>query len=338
MSTVVLAGGRSSEHDVSLASARSVSQSLRGNGHDVIDVLIGRDGRWTRDGEPVALAPCVDGPALVDLRDGGRTPVSLVFPVLHGPFGEDGTVQGLCETVGVAYAGAGVAASAIAMDKVTFKAFMGQAGIPGVEHVAIDSQDWRGGVSIPERVARELGYPCFVKPASLGSSVGITRVSEPKDLRVAVETALAYGPRAIVERGVSGREIEVGVLGNDELVVSPPGEIEYDAEWYDYTTKYSPGLMRLSVPADLDDETAAEARALAAETYRAINCRGMARVDLFLEGGKLLVSELNTIPGFTPTSVYASLMEQAGIGYAELIDRIAALATETARAAAEYRA
>lgn len=339
MSTLVLAGGRSSEHDVSLASARSVSESLREKGHEVIDVLIGRDGRWTRDGEPVALAPCVDGPALVGLGDGGgRTPISLVFPVLHGPFGEDGTVQGLCETVGVAYAGAGVAASAIAMDKVTFKAFMEQAGVPGVEHVAVDAHDWRGGVSIPERIARELGYPCFVKPASLGSSVGITRVSEPKDLPPAVETALAYGPRVIVERGVSGREIEVGVLGNDELIVSPPGEIEYDAEWYDYETKYSPGLMRLSVPADLDDETAAEARALAAQAYRAINCRGMARVDLFLEGGRLLVSELNTIPGFTPTSVYASLMEQAGIGYADLIDRIADLATETARATAGYRA
>ena len=338
MTTLVLAGGRSSEHEVSLASAASVSASLREKGHDVVDVLIARDGSWTRDGEMVALAPGPDGPALIRVRDGERTPVDLVFPALHGPYGEDGTVQGLCETVGVPYAGAGVAASAIAMDKVTFKAFMSQAGIRSVEHVAIEAHDWAGGVAIPERIARELGFPCFVKPASLGSSVGITRVGEPSELLAAVETALGYGPRVIVERGVSGREIEVGVLGNGELTVSPPGEVEYDADWYDYETKYSPGLMRLTVPAELPDEISARARALAAETYRAIGCRGMARVDLFLEAGELLVSELNTIPGFTPTSVYASLMEQAGVGYADLIARIAALAIESAAADGAYRA
>lgn len=328
---VVLMGGASSEHDVSLASAAAVVDALDPDRYDVTAVRISREGVWSAGGRPVALARDGDGvPVLLDVGGPGAAPVDVVFPVLHGPNGEDGTVQGLLECAGVPYVGAGVAASAVAMDKDLFKCLLCQAGIPTAEWVTVTDARWRQDAeAVRELVAREVGYPAFVKPARLGSSVGISRVARPEDLDAAMELSLRHDPKALVERGISGREIEVGVLGEDPAVASPVGEIAYDAEWYDYDTKYQPGRMRLEVPADIPESVTRTAQDLALRAFHAVECAGLARVDFFLaDDGRVLLSELNTMPGFTPTSVYAALMGAGGIGYADLIDRLVALGVD----------
>jgi D-alanine-D-alanine ligase len=338
---LVLAGGRSAEHDVSLASAASVVRAMDPARLHVTRVNIARDGRWTHDGEPVTLAPGVEGaPAsLLSLRGGGALPVDVVFPVLHGPFGEDGTVQGLCATLGVPCVGAGVAASAVSMDKALFKAVLHAAGIPSPAWVTVRAADHRRDpAGVVDRVAAHIGYPAFCKPARLGSSVGISPVPGPDELAEALELALSHDDKALVERAVRGREVEVGVLGNDDVVVSPVGEIRYASAWYDYAAKYDPGGMSLEVPAALPADVADEARVLAARAFALVGCRGMARVDFFVEDDSVLVSELNTIPGFTPTSVYARLVEAAGVPYEELVARLVDLALEDARARAGHRA
>lgn len=325
---LVLMGGRSSEHEVSLSSARSVMAALDPGRHETIPVVIDRDGAWTRDGRGVALCPGPDGRGvLVPLEGGTPEPVDVVFPVLHGPFGEDGTVQGLSEMAGLPCVGAGVAASAIAMDKALFKHLVAHDGLPVAEAVVVTAGDWADD---PGRVRREvarLGLPVFAKPARLGSSVGISRVAEAEELDAAIELALTHDDRILVERGITGLEVEVGVLGDHELVVSPPGRITYDAEWYDYDTKYQAGRASLQVPADVPHGVAERTRELAAAAYRAVGCEGMGRIDFFITpAGEVLVSELNTIPGFTPTSAYPSLMAAAGVGYAELVTRLVDLA------------
>lgn len=336
---LVLMGGRSSEHDVSLSSARSVMAALDPERHDSIAVLIDREGAWTRDGRGVALCPGPDGRGvLVPLEGGSPEPVDVVFPVLHGPFGEDGTVQGLCEMAGLPCVGAGVAASAIAMDKALFKHLAFQAGIPVADAVVVTAGDWADDPDRIRRASAELGDVVFVKPARLGSSVGISRVTGPEGLDDAIRLALDHDERILVERGVRGREVEVGVLGDHELVVSPPGEISYDAEWYDYETKYQAGRAELRVPADLPHVVAERARDLAERAYRAVGCEGMGRIDFFVtDDGEVLVSELNTIPGFTPTSAYPSLMGAAGIGYSELVTRLVDLAVARAERTARLR-
>ncbi|MFN8123566.1 MAG: D-alanine--D-alanine ligase family protein [Thermoleophilia bacterium] len=336
---LVLMGGRSSEHDVSLSSARSVMAALDPERHDPIAVLIDREGAWTRDGRGVALCPGPDGRGvLVPLEGGSPEPVDVVFPVLHGPFGEDGTVQGLCEMAGLPCVGAGVAASAIAMDKALFKHLAFQAGIPVADAVVVTAGDWADDPDRIRRASAELGDVVFVKPARLGSSVGISRVTGPEGLDDAIRLALDHDERILVERGVRGREVEVGVLGDHELVVSPPGEISYDAEWYDYETKYQAGRAELRVPADLPHVVAERARDLAERAYRAVGCEGMGRIDFFVtDDGEVLVSELNTIPGFTPTSAYPSLMGAAGIGYSELVTRLVDLAVARAERTARLR-
>ena len=323
----VLAGGRSSEHEVSLASGASVADGLRTAGHAVTEIHIGRDGVWRRDGEPVTVA-----------LGSGLPGIDVVFPVLHGPFGEDGTVQGLLECLGMPYVGAGVLASALCMHKVVFKQLMAEQGIPQVQYRAVDELAHAHDPQATARAVAELGYPVFVKPARLGSSVGIAKVAAPGELPAALQTAFAHDSVAIVEAFVDGREVECSVLGNGDPIASEPGEILLaagEAGWYDYEAKYSEGGMRLDVPARVEPEVRDRIRELAARTFTASGCQGLARVDFFVIGAEVLVNELNTMPGFTPTSVFGSLFTASGIEYPELLDRLVALALE--RHAAEAK-
>jgi len=307
----VLSGGRSSEHDVSLSSGQSVREGLAGAGHDVLDVRIDRDGRWHHDGAPLAVTP---GEGLLG--------ADCVFPVLHGPFGEDGTVQGLLECLDVPYVGANVLASAVCMDKVLFKDVLAAAGVPQVRYVGLRQGDVDLGA------VAELGLPVFVKPARLGSSVGIVKVTRADELPGALEEAFRHDPLVIVEAMSSGMEVECSVLGNDEPIASEPGEIVIERDWYDYEAKYTPGGMELVVPARIGASARRRVRELAVETFRRVGCTGLARVDFFVEGDEVLVNELNTMPGFTPTSVYAKLFAATGIAYSELVERLCALAAE----------
>jgi D-alanine-D-alanine ligase len=321
----VLGGGRSSEHEVSLASSTSVAQGLRAAGYEVSEIEIGRDGTWReRYGGPTADAIAV-------LPGRGLDGIDVVFPVLHGPFGEDGTVQGLLECLDIPYVGAGVLASAVCMDKVVFKELMAQAGIPQVDYRAVREQEWRADSDAVLRSLAALGLPVFVKPARLGSSVGIVRVLEAGELPEALQTAFEHDPLAIVEAFSSGLEIECSVLGNDAPIASAPGEILLsagEAGWYDYEAKYTPGGMELIVPARISDSARERVRTLAVEAFVRSGCAGFARVDFFVEGEDVLVNELNTIPGFTQTSVFGSLFAASGIPYSELLDRLVGLAVE----------
>ena len=311
MRVAVLAGGRSSEHEISRASAAAVSQGLRDAGHEVLGVECARDGRWLHEGRPIAVDP-----------GGGLLGADVVFPVLHGPFGEDGTIQGLLEIADVPYVGAGVLASALCMDKVTFKDLMARAGIPQVDYAPVREGD------DPESLAR-LGLPVFVKPARLGSSVGISKVRAADDLPPALAAAFEHDPLVIVEAMAHGLEVECSVIGNGQPEASEPGEIAIESEWYDYEAKYTPGGMELIVPARIDPDVRDRVRGLAVEVFRRVDCAGLARADFFVTaGGEVLVNELNTMPGFTQTSVFAKLFEASGIPYAELIDRLVALAVE----------
>jgi D-alanine-D-alanine ligase len=325
----VLAGGRSSEHEVSLASGASVAEGLRQAGHDVSEIEIGRDGVWRRDGEPVTVA-----------LGSGLPDVDVVFPVLHGPFGEDGTVQGLLECLDMPYVGAGVLASALCMNKVLFKQLMAELGIPQVDYRAVDQLDFDAYPAAVARTVAELGYPVFVKPARLGSSVGIAKVSEPGELESALRTAFAHDSLTIVEAFAAAREIECSVMGNGEPVASEPGEILLaagESGWYDYEAKYTPGGMQLDVPARVGPNVRDRVRELAVKTFVKSGCQGLARVDFFLVGSEVLVNELNTMPGFTQTSVFGSLFAASGIAYPELLDRLVALALERHAAERAHR-
>lgn len=323
----VLGGGRSSEHDVSLASAASVREGLEAAGHLPIEIEIGRDGTWRRGGSLCALEP-----------GRGIEGVDAVFPALHGPFGEDGTVQGLLECLDVPYVGAGVLASALCMDKVTFKELMGRAGVPQVDYRAVRVEQLESDRGATLRRLEPLGLPVFVKPAHLGSSVGIVRATRVEQLPAALETAFEHDPLAIVEAAATGLEVECSVIGNREPLVSQPGEILVaggESGWYDYDAKYTPGGMQLIVPARVDVAVRERISVLAVETFVKTGCSGLARVDFFVEGERVLVNELNTMPGFTSTSVFASLFGASGIPYPELLDRLVRLALE--RHAAERR-
>ena len=332
----VLAGGRSAEHEVSLSSGRAVREGLQRAGHEVLWVQIERDGAWRHDDRLLSMCP---GEGLLD--------VDVVFAALHGPFGEDGTVQGLLETLDVAYVGAGVTASAVCMDKVLFKQLMQTAGVDQVEYVGVRERRWR---TTPEEViaeVAELGLPVFVKPAHLGSSVGIVKVIAAEALMDALDQAFEHDPLVIVEAQAQGVEVECGVLGLPDLdadapaperpleggtcaaaLASEPGEIVFAGDWYDFGAKYTPGAMELKVPARISASARARVMGLALETFAYAGCEGLARVDFFVDGERVLVNELNTMPGFTPTSVYAKLMEASGIGYPELVDRLCRLAIQ----------
>ena len=361
----VIFGGRSGEHEVSLASAASVIRALEQGGHRVVPIGITRDGRWLVGGDPMgALAaearislPSGDATgavkkALAERAEGAgstqaalartepkgglprelRSSIDVVVIMLHGPYGEDGTIQGLLELADVPYTGAGVLASAVGMDKATMKAIFSAHGLPIVEYVVILRHAWRERPDeVRRRVADAVGFPCFVKPCNLGSSVGISKVGEPGALDAALNEAARHDRKLIVERAVRGREIEVSVLGNDTPEASLPGEILYDGEWYDYQTKYAEGQARLVVPAPIPPELARQIREMAIAAFRAIDASGMARVDFFLEGDRLIVNEINTIPGFTATSGYARMWEATGLDYVRLVDRLLALALERQR-------
>jgi D-alanine-D-alanine ligase len=319
----VLLGGRSSEHDVSLASARSVIDALDPERYETVTVEIGRDGRWELGtGDNGSVAETLPVPTSKVPATLGE--VDVVFPVLHGPFGEDGTVQGLLELAGVPYVGAGVLGSALAMDKDVFKAVMRDRGVPVTRNITIR----QGG-----EPRNPFGFPAFVKPARLGSSVGISKVHDDDELATAVALAFEHDEKVLVEEFVEGVEVECGVLGNELPEASLPGEIVshgFDgADWYDYSAKYAEGGMDLIVPPRLDQETIERVQELAVQAFVAGECEGMARVDFFVRpDGEVLVNELNTIPGFTATSVYAKLFEASGVPYPELVDRLVQLALD----------
>ena len=315
----VLAGGRSSEHDISLASARSVLESLDPESYDVVTVAIGRDGRWELGSGDGSVAETLPVPAANAPATLGS--VDVVLPILHGPFGEDGTVQGLLELAGVPYVGAGVAASALCMDKDLFKKVLRDSGIPVARHVALRTGD---------AIQNPFGYPCFVKPARLGSSVGISKVHDETELEPAVTLAFRHDEKVLIEELLDGVEVEVGVLGNREPVASLPGQIvPLGHEWYDFASKYDEGGMDLVVPPDLPPEVIEQVQRVAVEAFRVTECEGMARVDCFVvDGDRVVVNELNTIPGFTSTSVYAKLFEASGVSYEKLLRRLIELALE----------
>jgi D-alanine-D-alanine ligase len=325
---VVLCGGRSSEHEISLASGAAVRAGLEQAGHAVVAVEIARDGTWWRDGDEVELVP---GRGLLD--------ADVVFPVLHGPFGEDGTVQGLLECLDVAYVGAGVLASAVCMDKVVFKELMARARVPQVDYRAVEHRDWRADRDRVLTALAELGLPVFVKPARLGSSVGIVRVGTSEELPDAVARALDHDERVIVEAAASGIEVECSVIGHTgSPEASVPGEIVVaERDWYDYEAKYTPGGMELLVPARASEAVRERVRELAARAFTLSGCEGLARVDFFVDGENVLLNELNTIPGFTETSVFGKLFEASGVPYTELLDRLARLGVERHEVERSYR-
>lgn len=312
MRVAVLCGGRSSEHEVSLRSGEAVAKGLAAAGHEAVPVRIAREGSWEWEGGPVALSP-----------GAGLLGADVVFPALHGPFGEDGCIQGLLEWLDVPYVGSDVLASAVCMDKLTLKRLFAERGLPQVEFVAVGEDGWR------ERCAA-LGSPLWVKPSRLGSSVGISRVGgSGEELDRAVELALRHDPRVIVEASAHGREVECSLLGNERPEISLPGEVVAHGDWYDYETKYGEGGMELVVPAELADDQASRLRELAAEAFALGGCAGLARCDFFVEpDGAVLVNEINTMPGFTETSVYAKLWEASGLPYPRLCDRLVELARE----------
>ena len=344
----VLFGGRSQEHEVSVVSAASVIAAIPRDRYDVVSIGVDTSGRWhllpgppqleagagalpgvdPAQGEEVALAREAGARALV--RAGGdQEPIDVVFPVLHGPFGEDGTVQGLLELAGIPYVGAGVLASAVGMDKAVAKVLFAAAGLPLVAWEAVSEREWREDPESVAARAKALGLPTFVKPAALGSSVGITKVGDEDDLGAALDEALRYGRKAIVEAAAEGaREIECAVLGNDDPVASVAGEIIPAGEFYDYRAKYLDDATELIVPADLPPETVEEIQRMSIAAFRAIDCAGMARVDFFVQGARVVLNEINTIPGFTSVSMYPKLWEASGVPYPELIDRLLRLALE----------
>ena len=323
----VLMGGRSSEHDISLASASSVIEALRDR-YDTVSVEIDREGRWAL---PAAVPPALEA------HEHGSKPVEtlpipaeasvpatladvdVVFPVLHGPFGEDGTVQGLLELADVPYVGPGVLASALCMDKDVFKAVLRDRGVPVTPSITLRHGD---------PADHPFSYPVFVKPARLGSSVGISKVHDEKELGPALELAFRHDEKVLIEEFIDAVEVECSVLGNREPIASLPGQIIAHAEWYDFSAKYDEGGMELVVPPPISAEAIEEVRRLAVAAFVAGECEGMARVDFFVRGEEVLVNELNTIPGFTSTSVYAKLFAESGISYPELLDRLIALALE----------
>lgn len=378
LNVAVLAGGRSSEHDVSRLSAMSIIDALDRDKYEPVAVLIERSGDWritsprklqlptaapqadpngnghdrsrgadTCDGDGASAAAggaparvrTETRPATVTSPSSALSGVDVIFPVLHGPFGEDGTIQGLLETAGIPYVGAGVLASALGMDKALFKAVLRDAGIavaPGeVAHRGRTDSD-----ELVSRVAERYGFPVFVKPARLGSSIGISKARDGQQLRDALALAFAHDSKVVVEAAVEGIEVEVGVLGNDDPLVSVPGEVRIaeGADWYDFHTKYAEGEMELVVPAGISDVAAERVQNAALQVYRTIDCAGLARVDCFVTpDDEVVVNEVNTMPGFTATSAYAKLFEASGYTYNQVVDRLIELALDRHREQQQLR-
>jgi D-alanine-D-alanine ligase len=348
----VIFGGRSGEHEISLQSAKSVIDALDPQRYEVVPIAITKEGRWltssdatlllpeavAREGDrPVALFGDPTRSGLVRLDGSGAHPagaLDVVFPVLHGTFGEDGTIQGLLDLANVPYVGSGVLGSAAGMDKVAMKALFRDAGLPIVEFTHFLRTHWEADrEAVLDRVEAEIGYPAFLKPANLGSSVGISKATDRESLARAIETAARFDRKIVAERGVDAREIEVAVLGNDEPAASVPGEIIPHADFYDYETKYLSDTAEYGIPASVTPEQAERFQTLAIRAFQAVDAAGLARVDFFLERGtgRILVNEINTMPGFTRISMYPKLWEASGISYRELVDRLIELAVERHR-------
>ncbi|MBV8719205.1 MAG: D-alanine--D-alanine ligase [Chloroflexi bacterium] len=355
----VLFGGRSGEHQVSLHSARAVMHALQQAGHEVVPIGITSEGRWLVGGDPlhalssgehtseravamlpqpgayglVAVQPTNgEAPPIEDLAgQAGLAGVDVLFPVLHGTYGEDGTVQGLFELAAVPYAGAGVLGSALGMDKVVQKTLWRGMGLPVADYLSVTRRDLeRSPQVVMDLIEQSLGYPCFTKPANLGSSVGVSKASNRTELDQGLKVAAQYDAKLIVERGVDARELEVGVLGNEEPTASVVGEILPGAEFYDYRAKYIDNGSQAIIPADVPAHISDEVRRLAVAAFKAVTASGLARVDFFLERGteRLYVNEINTMPGFTEISMYPKLWEASGVPFPELVTRIAELALE----------
>ncbi|MFL5806052.1 MAG: D-alanine--D-alanine ligase family protein [Roseiflexaceae bacterium] len=361
----VLFGGQSGEHEVSLTSARAVMAALDRDKYDVVPIGIAKDGRWLAGGDPLAALEAAADPLLLpasaelsmkneesrtensaaDVTNtmlvsrpdsqfsilNARSSIDVVFPVLHGPMGEDGTVQGLLELAGLPYVGCGVLASAVGMDKAMMKAAFAAAGLPLVPWLLVRRVDWQhDGARVVEQIEAGLRYPVFVKPANLGSSVGITKATDRAVLHRGLEEAARYDRRIVVEQGVDAREIEVSVLGNDDPLASVPGEIVPSNEWYDYAAKYLGGESRILIPAPIAPALAVQARALAVLAFKAVDGAGLARVDFLLDRATetLYLTELITMPGFTAVSMYAKMWEASGMSYDALLDRLIELALE----------
>lgn len=349
----ILFGGRSGEHEVSLTSAASVMKALDRAKYHVVPIGITREGKWLvgsaadqllpgvlKDGEPVTPAVDPSGPKLIPLSDrslrksDAAPAVDVIFPVLHGTFGEDGTVQGLLELADIPYVGAGVLGSAAGMDKDVMKRLFRDARLPVVPWILVLRSEWeRSPAAVAKRARKQIGFPLFVKPANLGSSVGISRVRTPRELATAMNLAAGYDRKILVEKAVDAREIECSVLGNDRPEASVPGEIVPVNEFYDYEAKYVKEGSELIIPARLTARQAHQAQEYAVRAFQAVDCAGMARVDFLLDrrAGKLYVNEINTIPGFTPISMYPKLWEASGLPYPKLIDRLVELALERYR-------
>jgi D-alanine-D-alanine ligase len=360
----IIYGGRSGEHEVSIASAAAVVQNLDKQRYEAIPIRIEKDGRWIiADRLPVSssAAEVIEqsrantahrlgrggreahlvahpGEEQIMTIERGNSPtitglaVDVVFPVLHGPYGEDGTVQGLLELANIPYVGAPVLASAVGMDKAVAKQVFAARGLPQTTYLVVLRSEWKAS---PERITKDvastLGYPVFVKPANLGSSVGISKAKSDADLPAAIDLAAEFDRKVVIEAAVpNAREIEIAVLGNDEPEVSVPGEVIPSREFYDYEAKYLDDNSRTIIPAELPAKTTAEVKRLAIEVFRAVDCAGMARVDFLMDGvtGKLYVNEINTIPGFTTISMYSKMWAASGVPYPELLDRLIALARE----------
>lgn len=343
----LLYGGQSGEHEVSIMSARSVLAAVNRERIEVLPIGISREGQWFPGLDPqtvfdsgdLQVRPLLDKKpdyTIVDnpagfLLGSLKKRVDVVFPVLHGPKGEDGTIQGLLELAGIPYVGAGVTASALGMDKALMKSVFREKGIPIGDFLVYLRREWRENPDeVIKGIENRLGYPCFVKPANLGSSVGISKARDRDELKTALDTAAAYDRKIIVEAFLDGREVECSVLGNDTPEASTPGEIIPNAEFYHYEAKYIDEDAKLLIPAPLNPETVEEVRSLAVRAFKAIDCAGMARVDFFVlhDNGQVVVNEINTIPGFTNISMYAKLWEASGLPYSQLIERLVELALE----------
>jgi D-alanine-D-alanine ligase len=341
----ILYGGRSAEHQVSVVSARSVMEALDPDRFEVVPIAITREGAWLLpDRSPLELTasdgalPEVEAAGTeVALRperglaEAGPGPVDVVFPILHGPFGEDGTVQGLFELADLPYVGSGVLASALAMDKAMAKVVLAQAGLPQAPYLVVPERDWRAD---PDRVAAEVGrrlpYPVFTKPARLGSSIGISKVKTPAELAAGLDTAFGHDTKALVEQGIVARELECGVLGNDAPEASVVGEVVPGHEFYDFEAKYLDESLKLEIPAPVPGPVRDRVRELSLRAFQALDCEGFARVDFFYEeaSGRVLLNEVNTIPGFTPKSMFPMLWAASGLSYPDLVARLVDLAVE----------
>lgn len=348
----VLFGGQSSEHEVSLASARSVMRAMDPEKYEVVPVGITKSGGWLTGGDPLAKLLAGDGSAqgggvtdasvenkaivatgsgMGDVASGGDAPLDVIFPVLHGPYGEDGTVQGFLALAGIPYVGSEVLGSAVGMDKITMKSVFRDHGLPVPPYVGVNRAEWeRDPKGVQEKAERLMHYPMFAKPSNMGSSVGVGKIHGPEEFAEAVTFAGRYDRRILIEQGVDARECECAVLGNNEPEASVVGEIVPGNEFYDFRAKYVDDNSDLIIPAELPDRISEEVRRLALEAFRACDCAGMARVDFFVEKdlSAVWINELNTIPGFTRISMYPKLWEASGLSYPALIDRLIELAFE----------